>query len=362
MQQIVMYRSSMRILLVGNANLKHRGGRYYDHAMKLYNGLVRNGHNVFFLSDRDTARSATPFGFKAAGEKFCNQYFIDVCKNFQPEFILLCHADIITAESVKEARKITGAKVAQFNVDPIFREHNMKMIRNKLDVVDGTFITTAGSELKRFSNKNGFVAFTPNPVDPSIDWPRTHERSDQPNDVFWALRPTKSVNMEDPRIGYPLFIENSKKVNIKYYGMNGAPTLMNADYYKRINDCKMGLNISVVGERGGIDFARKEELYLYSSDRIAQYMGSGLLVFTTRDNSLEEMFQENAEAVFFNTKEELLDKLVYYKNNDNERKKIATAGWEKSQKHLNERLVARYILESTFNDKISDYIWPTTKY
>lgn len=352
----------MRILLVGNGNQKHRGGRYYDHAMKLYNGLVRNEHNVFFMSDRDIARSSTPFGVKAFGEKFCNQYFLDVCKNFQPEFILLVHADIITAESLAEAKKMLGVKIAQFNVDPIFRDHNMAMIRNKLDVVDATFITTAGAELKRFSNKNGFVAFTPNPVDSSIEWPKCYENAESAHDVFWALRPTKTVNLNDPRIGYPLFIEQSGKVDIKYYGMNGAPTLMNAEYYKRIAECKMGLNISVVGEIGGVDYARKEELYLYSSDRIAQYMGSGLLVFTTRDNSLEEVFAENQEAVFFDSKEELLDKIIYYKNNDDLRKKIATAGYEKSHKYLNEKLTTQYILESTLGLPLSNYIWPVDKY
>ncbi len=352
----------MRVLLVGNANQKHRGQRYYDHAMKLYNGLVRNGHNVIFMSDRDVARQSNPFGFKAMGEKYCNQYFLDMCRNFQPEFILLCHADIITADSVAEAKKMLGMKVAQFNVDPIFREHNMKMIRNKLGVVDGTFITTAGPELKRFSGGNGFAAFTPNPVDPSIEWPKCHERSDQGGDAFWALRPTKTVNEEDPRIGYPLYIERSGKAEIRYYGMNGAPTLMNADYYKRINDCKMGLNISVVGERGGVDFARKEELYLYSSDRIAQYMGSGLLTLTTRDNSLEEIFAENKEAVFFEGKEELLDKIVYYKKNDDERRKIAAAGYEKAHSFLNERLVAQYVVDSTLGNKLAGYIWPVDKY
>jgi hypothetical protein len=353
----------MRILLVGNANQKHRGGRYYDHAMKLYNGFVRNGHNVFFLSDRDIARNATPLGIKSLGINFCNEYFLDVCRNFQPEFILLCHADIIKAQSINEARKILpGIKVAQFNVDPIFRDHNMAMIREKLDVVDGTFCTTAGTELKRFSNKNGFVSYVPNPVDASIDWPKCHEGSTQPHDVFWALRPTKTINMNDPRIEYPLFIEQSGKVDIKYYGMNGAPTLMNAQYYYKITDCRMGLNISVVGELGGIDHARAEELYLYSSDRIAQYMGSGLLTFTTRDNKLEEMFGEDKEIVFFTGKEELLDKLIYYKNNDGERRKIAAAGWEKAHKHLNERLVAQYILEATLGEKPSGYIWPTEKY
>lgn len=353
----------MRILYVGNLNQKHRGERYYDQGTKLVNGFTRNGHNVLRMGDRDVARSATPFGFKALGESFCNRYFLDVCKNYQPEFIVFHHADIIKAEVVAEAREmLPGIKVAQFNVDPIFREHNMKMIRNKLDVVDATFITTAGPELKRFSNKQGFVSFIPNIVDASIEWPKAHERSDQEGDVFWALRPTKTINMDDPRISIPLFIENSGKAEMRYYGMNGKPTLMNADYYNRINDCKMGLNLSVVGERGGIDFAKPEEIYLYSSDRISHYMGSGLLIFTTRDNKLEEMFKEDEELIFFETQEELLDKIVYYKKNDDKRKIIAANGWKKYHRDFNEKIVAKYVEEATFGKKLSKYNWPTEKY
>jgi len=43
----------MQILLVANGNYKHLGARYYEPQKKLYNGLVRNGHNVYFFSDRD---------------------------------------------------------------------------------------------------------------------------------------------------------------------------------------------------------------------------------------------------------------------------------------------------------------------
>jgi Glycosyl transferases group 1 len=354
--------NAVRILLVANGNIKHRGASYYDHAMKLRNGFIRNGHDVFFMSDRDIARSATALGVKALGEQFCNTYFLDVCKNYQPELIVLCHADIIRADSIAQVRARTGVKIAQFNVDPVFRVHNMAMIRAKLGVVDATFVTTAGPVLKRFSNPAGFVAFLPNPVDPSIDWPKAHESSDQPHDVFWALRPSKHTSPSQPRIGWPLFVEASGKIDIRYHGMNGVPPLINARYYNQIARCRMGLNISVAGELGRKDHADREELYLYSSDRIAQYMGSGLLVFTTRDNSLEEMFVEDGEAIFFNGPEELLDKLVYYKANDSQRRAIAAAGHTKAHTHLNERLVARHLIEATLDQPVSPVIWPVERY
>lgn len=353
----------MQVLYVGNLNYKHRGERYYTQGAKLVNGLIRNGHNVFSISDRDIARSATPMGFKAIGKKFVNQYFVDVCKNFQPAFIVFHHADLIDADSVREVKKfLPDVKVAQFNVDPIFREHNIKMIRAKLDVVDATFITTAGEALKRFSNKNGFVAYTPNIVDTSMEWPKAFEISDQAHDIFWALRPTKTINMNDPRIYLPLYLQDSGKVDINYFGMNGKDVLMNADYYKELNNCRMGLNISVVGELGGVDISKPEELYLYSSDRIAHYMGSGLLTFTTDDNKLEEIFEPEKEIIIFKDKEDLLDKILYYKKHDDKRKKVAEAGWKKSLQELNEMKIAKYFEDSTFNRKLENYIWPTEKF
>jgi hypothetical protein len=354
----------MRILFAGNGNIKHKGARYYDPGRKLHNGLLRNGHNVFWMSDRDIARSGSFLGLKSLGFKHANEYFISTCKNFLPDLIVLYHADIIAAESVAEARKILpGVKITQFNVDPIFREHNMKMIRAKLPYVDSTFITTAGKGLKRFSGPNGFVAFVPNLVDASIDWPRCHEHSEQEYDVFWAMRNSNGKTVVDRRVTIPLFIENSGKVTIDYYGMNGKPELYNADYYNKISACKMGLNISVNRTWDNTPIASPEELYLYSSDRITHYMGSGLLTFNTRENSLHELFEEDKEMVFFDSAEELLDKLLYYKNNDNARKVIAGAGWQKQHNSYNERLIAKYIVESTFGQKYTEnYLWPTDKY
>lgn len=354
----------MQILYVGNGNYKHRGARYYDVGRKLVNGLIRNGHNVYFLSDRDTARAASVFGSRTFGVRQCNRIFEETCYNFHPDLILMGHADIISNDALASVRAILPeVRIAQFNVDPVFRPNNSESIRRRLPYVDATFITTGGHILKRFSRPGAVVCYLPNPVDSSIEWPTCHERSDQPYDVFWAVRETGGPHRGDPRVEIPLYLESSGKVKIDYHGMNGKPELFGAAYYQAIAQARMGLNISVVRTWSHSPHATAEELYLYSSDRLSHYMGSGLLTFTNRDNRLEELFAEDKELVFFRSQAELLDKVLYYKEHDEQRKAIAFAGWQKSHRHLNESIVAQYLIESTYRLRYThDYVWPTTAY
>jgi hypothetical protein len=353
----------MKILLVGNGNQKFRGERYYDQCAKLYNGLVRNGHSVFFMSDRDVKREGMKFGITALGEKHARSYFLDTCRNYKPELIIFYHADVIKPDAIAEARQmLPSIKIAQLNVDIIFNEHNAAQIKSKLDVVDATFITTAGKGLKKFSQAGKIVSFVPNMADVSLEWPQCYAYSDQSNDVFWALRALKGSAEGDRRIDYPLYLEKNG-VKIDYYGMNGKSLLYDARYFETIAKSKMGINISQIWTRGHYEKAADEDLYLYSSDRIAHYLGSGLLTFCTRDHKLEEMFAEDKEMIYFSSKEELLDKIRYYAERDEARGAIARAGWLKYHACYNERLVAKYMVERTLGLPLSEaYQWPTERF
>ncbi len=354
----------MKILFVGNRNLKHCGARYYDSGTKIINGLIREGHNVYVMCDRDIARNHKILGIKSFGVKYCNEFFLKTCINFKPDMVLFHHADLITIETIKEAKSVlTHAKFAQFNVDIIFSPHNIENIKSKLPYLDASFHTTAGKALKVFSGYRAIISYIPNPVDSSIDTPKCHESSNQEYDIFWAMRVGKRTFKGDKRLEYPLFLEKNESVKIDYYGMNGRPLLFNAEYYQKISNCKMGLNISSNKTLDDSEVAKPEDLYLYSSDRISQYMGSGLLTFASRENSLHELFIEDKEIVFFDSKYELLDKIMYYKKNDSERKKIAAAGWQKSHTHFNERIISKYMVETTMQKKYSEnYLWPIDKY
>lgn len=353
----------MQILFVGNGNYRAQGARYYDITRRLINGFTRNGHNVYFLSDRDTSREGTIFRSRKLGVGHTNRVFLETCRNVAPDLIVLVHAFILRNESLLEARELLPeVKIIQANIDALFIHYNAARIALFAQACDATFVTTGGSILKEFTSGRGVASFIPNPVDPSIDWPRCHEHSDQPHDIFWAMGKSGTDDPDDPRFTLPIFLEQSAAVNIDYYGLNGRPILDGALFYKKIAEAKMGLNLSKVRHELR-EQASPELLYLYSSDRIAQYMGSGLLTFCQRGHALEEMFPENKEAVYFAGEEELLDKVLYYKLHDEERRAIARAGWEKSHHQLNERLVAQFMVEVAFRRQLSQsYAWPTQTY
>lgn len=354
----------MQILYVGNGNLKHRGARYYDVGRKLMNGLIRLGHHVYFFSDRDTARAASPLGARKLGVKHCNRAFIETCRQLKPEFILLGHADIISNDALAEVQAmLPDVKIAQFNVDPVFRAGNINMIKQKLPHVDATFITTGGPILKRFAHPRGQVCFMPNPVDPSMERAKCHEHSDQPYDMFWALRAMQHNTPGDPRIELPVYLAAQDGIVMDYHGMRGRAELFGAAYYERIAQNKMGLNISVVRTHETSPRAQDEELYLYASDRISHYLGCGLLTFATRDNRLEELLKEDEEMIYFSTAEELTDKVRYYLKHDGKRREIAAKGWHRAHTDFNVRMVAQYILDVTFqSDMTYDYGWPSERY
>jgi hypothetical protein len=253
--------------------------------------------------------------------------------------------------------------MAQFNVDPLFRPKNVAAIAAKAPLMDATFVTTAGTVLQRFRGAGGPVCYMPNPVDQSVHYPRCFERSDQTYDLFFAARPIAAPIADDPRADIPAFIAASRRIAIDYYGVNGRPQLYGRAHFRHIANARMGLNISSVRESPSDPLGTAEELYLYSSDRLAHYLGSGLLVFTTRDNRLEDLFEEDTEMIFFTDKHDLLDKLLYFKSHDEQRQSIARAGWQKAHQLFNERLVAKYMVETVFRLPLSEsYRWPTTLY
>jgi hypothetical protein len=351
---------AMRVLFVGNAGERHFGERFYSVEQKLANGFVRNGHLIHFFSDRDVARSGTIFGSSRAGRGVANRRFLQVARNFRPEFIVFAHASLIASETFAEAKRLPGGpRLAQVCVDPLFRRSNVEFLKSRARVVDATFVTTAGAVLAQFASSTNVSSYAPNPVDASIETARGFERANQAFDVFFAAN-AAGDRPEDARRAAPLLIARSGAASIDYRGFDGRPPVFGVEYFRRLADARMALNInSDRAERASVR-APAEELYLYNSDRISQIMGSGLLTLSFRVNQLMELFEEDKEMVFADTPEEMLETALRYKRDDAARRRVAEAGWRKSHEELNERLVARYIEEVAFRRPLSHpYIWPT---
>ncbi len=337
----------MRIVLVGNYNEKRAGANYYATVRKLGNGLVRNGHHVMPFSDRDVSREVHRWGIGRGGDRHANQRLVELCDNFQPELLILFHADKVSNDTVREIRsRLPGLRVAVVNLDPIFLPENPPRIRRFAEVADVTFITTAGERLKEFATPTHGMAFIPNPADPSIETLKCFARDDQPFDFLCTIgteltTPWRGQMMRDIETRVP-------EARYSFHGLEGRPYLQGHDYLDAIASARMGLNLS-----------RADDHYLYSSDRFAQYAGNGLLVFVARSTGYDEIFSDE-EFVFFRDLDELADRLRYFLKNDGERQRVARNGYERYHAFFNERLVARYVEEIVTGRPLSEgYAWPT---
>lgn len=349
----------MKILHVSHQQLKYLGARNYSFPVRINNGFIRNNHEVFWFSDRDMARCSNIFLTRKMGVGASNRKLLEVCRNFEPDVIALSSADVIQPETLAEARKILpNVAIFQYYIDALYDANNFRNACSKSDVVDRTFATTGGDFLSKIAGARSKVAFIPNPVDPSIDIYRCHERTDQPSDVFFAGHMSPWLAADDlRRHAYGLIQEHLPKTRCAFYGDGPNKSVFGAAFMRALGEAKIGLNFSQ--RNADAKPGPGGELYLYSSDRIGLYQGNGLLVFATKSFSLSELYGEDA-IVEVEGADDFIDKLRFYLENDGERQRIAKVGYELGHREFNERLVSQYMIESTLGLPLShSYRWPT---
>ena len=351
----------MKILHVSNFSQKHNGRLFYNIAPKLTNGFTRNGHNVLNFSDRDIARSSTIYGGGVLGKKKCNERFIETCKNYHPDIICLGHADIISPLSLEEVKNfLKDTKVIQWNVDHLAEgtpdnKDNIKRILSKVNVVDATFVTcSAGKNLEKIKGKYSKAYFIPNPTDRSIESKEIFLLDNFEFDLFFAIshgvgRGRLKFGKKDERENEILFLmERLPNIKFNLFGMFGKQPVWGSAFMDELEKCSMGLNLT-----------RGVPTYLCSSDRLPAYAGNGLLTFIDRGTSFNQLYTEK-ELVFYDNRDELSDKIKFYKNNRKESRDIAERGWSRSHRSYNETIITKYIIERTMGMNFSsDYEWPT---
>ena len=107
----------------------------------------------------------------------------------------------------------------------------------------------------------------------------------------------------------------------------------------------------------GLNLSRGKPIKYYSSDRIAQLVGNGLLTFIDEKTFLSDFFSEK-EIIFYKNIEDLSLKLNKYKKDKKIGKKIAEKGKIKYLKNFNSELVSDFIITKTFGNKSKNrFIW-----
>ena len=350
----------MRIILIGNAGEREPGRRHYSVERKLSNGFVRNGHNVLFFSDRDIARAGSVFGSSRAGRGAANAKFLAAVRNFAPQVIVASHATLIATPTFAEAKSAPSRpRLAIVCVDPLFREVNAAFLADRARVADATFVTTAGEALAQFATASNVSAFIPNPVDPSVEDARNFERSNLAHDVFFAANAGRDRE-DDWRRATPRLMAATAELDCSFHGFDGRPGIYGAEYLAALGEARMGLNLNSDRAEQARERAPDAQLHLYSSDRVAQLLGDGLLTLSFRINRLFELFEDGVEMAFAEAPEEMRDLAIKFKRDDFARRRIAEAGWRKAHAEFNERKVAAFIEDVLFRRPLREaYRWPT---
>jgi hypothetical protein len=345
----------MRILHVGNFGSRAKGAFLHSVAPKLTRGLVRGGHAVVDFADRDIARRGSVFGARKLGLAAANAALATMAREMRPDLLLLGHADTIHAETIAALRhELPAMRVVQWNVDPMFEPDNVTRLRSKLAVVDATLVSTAGNALNPLRRAGMALGFLPNPVDFSIEAGDAHTRADLPFDLFYACghpaRPPRHFfgrdwNMDD-------FVRELlglvPELRPKLAGVQGTPHLGGAAYQDALCQCATGLNAS-----------RRNDDFLYSSDRLAQMVGNGQAALIDRGTGYGQLFGDDQMA-FFSSMEELAGQLRRLIAEPAARMAMAAAGRARYHALFNETRVARYVVEAAFGavDRAA-YEWPT---
>ena len=135
-------------------------------------------------------------------------------------------------------------------------------------------------------------------------------------DVFFALshgvhRGKLKYGKIDDRVNFLEKLQSiTPDVKFDIYGINKVQPIWADHYFKTISNSKMGLNLS-----------RGETIKYYSSDRITQIVGNGLVCLIDEKTQYNNFF-ENDEMVFYKNLSDLSEKIQKISRDEKLRKKL----------------------------------------
>ena len=335
--------NKLKILHVFNRAEKI-GGRIYfiSTGKKIENGLIRLGHDVEGISDRDVLS----YNSKVNARKVFNRIFLEKSLYYRPDIILLGHVNTIDEESFFRIKKVNKNTIfSQWYEDnltvngPDFQK-NFSNLKTNFKYLDNFFISTHPDDVSK-KLKSIRYHFLPTPVDKNIEKLNIYKQNEYTHDVFFAMSHgvnrgiIKSGKKDERERFVKELINLNKDIKFDIYGYNDRNPVWSESFYSAISRSSMAVNIN----RG------KPKKYS-SSNRIGSLIGNGLLTFIDYKKKFNHFFNNN-EIIFYHNKNDLSEKINYYKRNEKERRLIANNGQKKYFKLFNEMEVAKYIVNES---------------
>ena len=342
----------LKILHVTNFNERHNGRLFFNTGRRLNNGFIRLNHSVLTISDRDIIsynRSLKDFD----GSKKLNTTVLNTISNYVPDLIILGHADMINLSTLTFIkRNFPEIKIVQWFLDKMDDEWKKNKLRflDKMELVDCSFCTTSPDAINLPKHKKNH--FIPNPADESFETLKCYENKHPIFDLFFAMSHgvhrgiLKRGKFDKRSVIINQLIKKNPDLKFNIHGMNSKQPIWADDFKLSLFKSKMALNLS----------QGKASKY-YSSDRIAQLIGNGILTFVDINTKLTKFFT-NKEVIFYSSIKDLSKKINFYSANNVIRNKIAKKGKKKYLTLFNSSKVAQFIIDKSMNYKSNiKYFW-----
>ena len=336
---MVNFRCGPKVLHISNFNEKNNQRLFnISIASKLTNGFIRNNCDVINFSYRNyLSQNFFPK---------LDEDILDITKNYKPDLILLGHNNILKAETLFNLKK-EKKKVALWYEDHVAYygpnwKKNLNLIEKNHDLIDEYFITTHPDIIKTKINKNK-INFLPIPVDENIENLDIYKNKFRYKDLFFALSHGVNFgglrkNASDEREKFlKTLIQKGNGINFHFLGINNDKPRWNYDFYRELMICKMSLNLS-----------RGKPLKYASSNRIASYMGNGILTFIDEKTKFQDLFSNN-EMVFYKNELDLIEKIQDLKNDIEKINKISKNGKKRYFEIFNNLIISDSIISKTLD-------------
>ena len=344
----ILRNNGPKVLHISNFNEKNNQRLFnISIASKISNGLTRNKSDVINFSYRNYL-----------SQKFfpkLDQDILEVASNYKPDLVILGHNNILERNSLLQLKE-KKIKTCLWYEDHVAYhgpswQSNLNLIEKNNDLIDQYFITTHPDVIKTKIKKYK-LNFLPIPVDDNIETLNIYKNKYRYKDLFFAL--SHGVNFgglrkksnDEKKIFLKKILKKDKFIKFHILGINNDAPKWNYDLYKEMLICKMSLNLS-----------RGKPLKYASSNRIASYMGNGILTFIDERVKFRDFFNEN-EMLFYKNEKDLCEKILNIKDDIEKINKISRNGKLKYFKIFNNLIISDFILNKSLGTNAKyKYVW-----
>jgi spore maturation protein CgeB len=299
-------------------------------------GLTRLGHDVQRFSYRNIMMQCSPLPSKRIARNFAkkktDELLVNQIKRYHPDIIFILSMKYLDAETVISIRQIAPKAVFIGRDEDPFPDHNPARlaIAKQTDIV---ITTSAGRFLQTYKDAGvACCAFIPNVCDPDIQYKYDVEDKWKTDIIFTGKPEHTKLDRNNER--YNLVEKLSQRNDARIYGAFGIPRVEGIDYFYAISGSRIGLSINIAND-----------VRLYHSDRLINYISCGTLALAKRVPDTELLFEDSVHVKYFDTADEFFELADWYLQHEDERRKIALAGMEHAHKEFNCEKIAGYLLD-----------------